>query len=124
MALTVYGDLDISVIDELPPERLPVETHIIKYAQRESLYKKMQEEIDKGRQIYFVCPRIEETENENSNLHSVANERKVLDKAFPNSNIDCLHSRLKKDNKEKTIEKFRNGETGYISYGKPLLRWE
>lgn len=108
LALILYGDLDISVIDELPPGRKPVETMAIKKSKRILYYEKnILPEIDKGRQVYIVCPLVEESEViDVSSATEVYEEFK--NKIFPNLRIGLLHGRMKNSEKDEVMENFKN----------------
>ncbi len=109
VALTLYGDLDLSIIDELPPERKPVETKIVKPKQRQEIYNFIKLEIKKGRQIFVVCPLIDPSDK--LGVKSVTKEYEKLNKdIFPEFNIGLLHGKLKNEKKQKTIENFEKGK--------------
>ena len=109
LALTIYGDLDLSVIDELPVGRKTVKTKLISRKEIDKLYSKIKEEIEKGHQAYVLCPRIEETDK--SDLISVEEEFKNLkDNIFPDLNIDILHGKMKKIEKETVMKRFVDKE--------------
>lgn len=118
LTLTIYGDLDLTIIDELPKDRKRVKTEIIEEKEREKAYKKIKVELKAGRQAYVICPRIEEADpaKENAlNVKSVKEEAKRLkEKIFPNYKIDILHSRLNKTEKDKVMERFENGKTNIL----------
>ncbi len=112
LALTIYGDLDLSIIDEMPSGRKKVITEIVPENKREDAYKKIEKELQEGRQLYVICPKIEnnlETEQANSELKTVKSEAKRLkEKVFPNKNIDIMHSKMSKQKKEETMKKFED----------------
>ena len=107
LALTVYGDLDISIIDELPKNRKQVKTTLLTESQKEKAYKKIDQEIKKGRQAYIVCPRVEDGDD-TLNLHSVDEEEKIIKEKFRNYKIAKLHGKLKQDKKTEIIKDFRD----------------
>ena len=108
LALILYGDLDISVIDELPPGRKPVATYAVGESMRKRIYAFLKKHIDNGRQAYIVCPLIEETEN--ADLKNVAAYAKTLaEKVFPAYRIALLHSRLPAIEKEALMAQFKEG---------------
>ncbi len=113
LALTIYGDLDLSLLDEMPAGRKPVITEIITPDKREDTYKKIKEEIAKGRQLYVICPRIDEPDPEKElalNVKSTTAEAKRLKKeVFQDCEIDVLHSKMTKEKKEKVMERFTLG---------------
>ena len=109
LALTIYGDLDISIIDELPPERKQVETKLLSNKNRDIAYKKIKEEVEKGRQAYVICPRIQ-IEGELP-LHSVEEEFENLsENIFPQYEVGMVHGRMKKEEKNKTMQDFYEGK--------------
>ena len=114
LALTVYGDLDISVLDELPPDRAGVETKLVKPNERDEAYKKVREEIEAGRQAYVICPRIDEPDPEKAmalRVKSAKAEAAHLQKeVFPDFNIGLMHGKLKPADKDKVMEQFSNGD--------------
>ena len=109
LAMTVYGDLDVSVIDELPPGRKPVRTMHIYDNQPEQLYRGVIREIEKGHQVYFVFPLVKESEK--LDLKNVEDEFVHLKEVFPNYNIGMVHGKMKPGEKDAVMEKFVSGET-------------
>ncbi len=105
LALTLYGDLDYSVIDELPPGRSPVITKIIYQHQKSELYRLITEEIKNGRQVYVVYPVIEESEE--LNLKSAIKGKEAFEKLFPQFRIGLLHGKLKTQEKEEVMTAFK-----------------
>lgn len=114
LALTLYGDLDVTLLDEMPRGRKKVITTIVAPHKREDAYKNIRKSLKEGRQVYVICPRIDEPDPEKENalqLKSVTAEAKRLKKdIFPEYRIDILHSRMKKDEKEAVMEKMYNHE--------------
>ena len=108
LSLLLYGDLDISVLDELPPGRKPVETHVVPDRKREAMYAFLCKEIEKGRQAYIVCPMIESSE-EYSDVPSVQELYNELKKKLP-VRIALLHGQQKNDEKQETLARFRDRE--------------
>lgn len=109
LAMTIYGDLDVSVIDELPPGRKPVVT-IHKYDdQMTSLYSGIRNQILKGRQVYIVYPVIKESEK--SDLKNLEQGYEGLLDVFPQFRLSKVHGKMKDKEKEAEMEKFVNGET-------------
>ena len=110
LALTVYGDLDLSIIDEMPSGRKKVITEIVPENKREDAYKKIEEELEKGKQMYVICPKIDEPDEGQQiklDVKSVTSEAKRLkEKVFPNKNIDIMHSKMSKQKKEEVMKKF------------------
>jgi ATP-dependent DNA helicase RecG len=108
LALTLYGDLDISVIDMLPPGRKPVKTICIREKAREKLNLLIQQEINKGLQVYVVCPLIEESEV--MDLNNAKSIFLKLQKTFPKVQIGLLHGRMKAAEKEQIMTSFSQGQ--------------
>lgn len=109
LAMTVYGDLDVSVIDELPPGRKPIVT-IHKYDnQTTSLYNGIRQQIKEGRQVYIVFPLIEESEK--IDLKNLEDGFKTLCEVFPEYRLSKIHGRMKAKEKEEEMRKFASGET-------------
>ncbi|MEO8097990.1 MAG: ATP-dependent DNA helicase RecG [Acidobacteriota bacterium] len=110
LALTIYGDLDVSVIDEMPPGRKPIITKRVDQVKVEQVYSFLQKQIDTGRQAYVVYPVIEESETKA--MKAAQEMHKHLSTAvFPNVAVGLLHGKLKPDEKESAMEKFARGET-------------
>jgi len=107
LALVVYGDLDVSIINELPPGRKKILTKVVEPAKRERAYQFIREEVRAGRQAFVICPLIE-SENDKK---SVLNEyEKLSEKIFPDLRTGYLHGKLKAVEKETAMNKFRIGE--------------
>lgn len=109
LALTVYGDLDLSIIDELPPGRSPVITTWRKENARSRIYKFVKEKIKKGRQAYIVCPLIEPSEEVKA-VSAQEMFENLTENIFNKYNVGLLHSKVTADEKKKIMEKFRDGE--------------
>ncbi|HEX9019804.1 MAG TPA: ATP-dependent DNA helicase RecG [Nitrospirota bacterium] len=110
LALTVYGDLDVSVIDEMPPGRSPVVTKLTFESRRGEAYRFIESELRKGRQAYVVYPLVEETEK--SDLKAATEMAGHLQKSiFPGWKIGLLHGRMKGGEKEAVMASFKAGET-------------
>ena len=109
LALTIYGDLDLSIIDQMPEGRKKVITEIVSENKRENAYEKIKKELESGHQLYVICPKIEESENINLDLRNVIAEAKRLKKdIFQDYNIDIMHSRMTKQKKEKVMKDFQD----------------
>ncbi len=108
LSLILYGDLDISIVDELPPGRTPVQTRIVPEAKREGLYGFLREEVKKGRQVYFVCPLVEESEAVEAQPAELLYEE-LRTKKLPDLNIELVHGRMKSADKDAALERFRTG---------------
>ncbi len=114
-ALTLYGDLDLSIIDEMPADRKLVKTRLVDPHNREKAYDFIREQVKTGRQVFVVCPLIEVANNDkqitNLDKKSVLSEYEKLSKnIFPDLKIDFLHGKLKSDEKGDTMKKFAEGE--------------
>ncbi len=110
LALTVYGDLDVSVIDEMPPGRLPVVTKLYFESRRGEAYPFIENELKKGRQVYVVYPLVEESEK--IDLKAATEMAAHLQKdIFPKWKIGLLHGRMKADEKEAAMASFKSGAT-------------
>jgi len=108
LALTLYGDLDYSVIDELPPNRTPVETLLFSPKQKEAIYSFIREEIKKGRQVYAVYPVIEESEK--TDLRSAIRGKHAFEKSLPELKVGLIHGRIKAQEREEIMTSFKLGE--------------
>ncbi len=110
LALTVYGDLDVSVIDELPPGRKPIVTKHVEEARIEQVYSFLRKQIDAGRQAYVVYPVIEESETQA--MKAAAKMHDHLSRiVFPDLKVGLLHGKLSSDEKEDAMDQFQRGET-------------
>jgi ATP-dependent DNA helicase RecG len=109
LAMTVYGDLDVSVIDELPPGRKPIETHHFFENRRKQVYNFMRQQMEKGRQIYVVYPLI--SESEKMDLKNLEEGFRHISEAFPDVKVGMVHGRMKPVQKENAMQKFKQGET-------------
>ena len=108
LALTLYGDMDSSVIDELPPGRRPVVTKLFEADRKEDIYVLLRQEIDNGRQAYVVYPAIEESEK--TDLKNAVQGKEGFEKVFPEYRIGLLHGRMSTGEREKVMLSFRQGE--------------
>ena len=109
LAMAFYGDLDLSVLDELPPGRKPVKTELRTPAQRESVYKFVRTQIEKGRQAYLVYPLVSESDKLDLLAATEEFERLKLE-AFPGSSLGLLHGQLPASQKEETMSAFARGD--------------
>ena len=111
LALTIFGDLDLSIIDELPPGRKPVETKIVLQNERKETYEKVRKELETGRQVFVICPRIDpKEEGDILNLRSVKEETESLKKIFPEFKISSLTGKQTAKEKEETMRNFKEGK--------------
>ena len=109
LAMTIYGDLDVSIIDELPPGRKPIQT-IHKYDnQTASLYNGIRQQIRQGRQVYIVFPLIKESEK--SDLKNLEQGFEAMKEVFPEFRLSKVHGRMKPKDKEEEMQRFVSGET-------------
>ncbi len=108
LALTVYGDLDLSVMDEMPAGRQPINTHVLSPQERERAYTLVRGQIREGRQAFIIYPLIEESERMD-NLRAAVDDYEGLSKEiFPDLKLGLLHGRMKPDEKDETMLKFRD----------------
>ena len=110
LAMTVYGDLDVSVIDELPPGRTPVKTVVVGEDRRDGVYKGIEREVNLGRQVYVVYPLIDESEKMDLKAATKMHEE-LRDKVFPQFKVGLLHGKMKGAAKEEIMGAFSRGET-------------
>jgi ATP-dependent DNA helicase RecG len=114
LALTIYGDLDLSLLDENPVGRKEVETKLVPPSEREQTYEEIRKEISSGRQAFVICPRIEAPDPEKENalqLRSVEEETERLRKeVFPELSIESLHGKMLPKDKEGVMKKFEAGD--------------
>lgn len=133
LALTIYGDLDISILDEMPRGRLPLETRLISPDKRKEAYEFIREEVKNGRQVFVICPRIESKYPDQEQSYFAPDHKKIKQlslkdylkyevkavkteyeklskKIFPDLRIAMLHGKLKGKEKEEIMNKFKNGE--------------
>ncbi len=114
LAMTVYGDLDVSVIDELPPGRIPIRTYHKYESQRLWVFGLMKEEIARGRQVYIVYPLIDESEAEMlAEVNNLTQGAEAIAREFPQPKyqISIVHGKLSAENKEYEMQRFVKGET-------------
>jgi len=109
LAMTLYGDLDVSVIDELPPGRKPIRTLHVYDSRMGSLYEGIHRQIDQGRQVYVVFPLIEESES--MDLKNLEDGFEQLKEAFPEYRLSKVHGKMKPKEKEEEMQRFVSGET-------------
>jgi ATP-dependent DNA helicase RecG len=109
LALTIYGDLDVSVLDEMPPGRQPVDTHILYPTERERVYTLIRSQVEQGNQAFIIYPLVEQGDNE-ENTAAVEEHERLQKEIFPDLNIGLLHGRLRPEEKEDIMRKFRDRE--------------
>lgn len=114
LALTIYGDLDLSILDELPPGRAKIMTRIVMPKERDTAYAKIREELEKGRQAYVICPRINEPDPQKMNAvqaKSAKAEAERLQKdVFPDYEVGLLHGGMKPAEKDRIMMEFGDGK--------------
>lgn len=113
LAMTVYGDLDVSVIDELPPGRTPIKTVVVGEDQRSGVYKGIEREIKLGRQVYVVYPLIDESEKMDLKAATKMFEE-LRDKIFPQYSVGLLHGKMKPAEKEAIMYQFITGKLNIL----------
>ncbi|MDE1874859.1 MAG: ATP-dependent DNA helicase RecG [Patescibacteria group bacterium] len=115
LALTIYGDLDLTVLDSMPHGRKPIITEVVAPDRRDETYEKIRAEIRRGRQAYIICPRIDEpdpTKELSVQAKSVKEEAKRLKaNVFPEYEIGILHSKMRDAEKERVMDDFKTGRT-------------
>ena len=115
LALVAYGDQDLSVITEMPPGRQTIITKVVPAAGRLEISRFIDSEIEKGRQVYVVCPLIEGSKSETmTEVKSVTEEHDRLKELFPHRNIGLMHGKLKSDEKDQVMQDFKNKVTDML----------
>jgi ATP-dependent DNA helicase RecG len=110
LSLTLYGDLEVSLIDELPPGRKPVETRITDPAERLGAYEEVRSEIEGGRQAYVICPLVEESEALEDVRAAEELREELANEIFPELGVGLLHGRMRTQDKREVMARFRAGE--------------
>src|SRR5215216_2546929 len=110
LSLTLYGDLEVSLIDELPPGRKPVATRITDPAERLGAYEEVRSEIEDGRQAYVICPLVEESEALEDVRAAEELREELAHEIFPELGVGLLHGRMKTQDKREVMARFRAGE--------------
>ncbi len=108
LALILYGDLDVSIIDELPPGRQKIDTMAVASSYHERIYAFMEKQVQEGRQAYVICPMIEE--NEKLEAQSVLNFTEELQQKLSKCNVRCVHGKMKPKEKQEIMDCFAKGE--------------
>ncbi|MEX1028049.1 MAG: ATP-dependent DNA helicase RecG [Candidatus Paceibacterota bacterium] len=118
LALTMYGDLDLTLLDEMPKERKSIKTAIVPPNKRANVYAKIHQELKAGRQLYVICPRIDEPDPDKEQTilaKSVTEEAKRLKKeVFPDYEIEIMHSKMTPKEKNDVMEQFDSGEVDIL----------
>lgn len=111
LALILYGDLDISIIDELPPNRKTIETFAVTKKMEERVNNFIKKQVDEGRQAYIVCPLVEDSEEEDNDLKSVITLYETCKKEiFSKYNVEYIHGKMKQKEKDDIMNRFKKGE--------------
>ena len=113
LALTMYGDLDLSIIDEMPPGRQPIQTRWLTPRERERAYSFINSQIEKGRQAFIICPLVEESEKTEAKS-AIEEHKRLATQVFPKLKLGLLHGRMKADEKEKVMKAFRDQQTNIL----------
>lgn len=109
LAIILYGDLDISVIDELPANRLPIKNCVVDTGYRQTAYRFIQKQVDEGRQCYIICPMVEESEH--LEVENVIDYAAMLKEALGGKiRVDYLHGKMKQSEKDEIMSRFSGGE--------------
>ena len=108
LAIIVYGDLDISVVDEMPAHRLPIKNCVVDESYRPNAYRFMEKEVAAGHQVYIICPMVEESDE--LELENVTDYTEKLQKILPMIRIACLHGKMKPKEKNEIMERFVAGD--------------
>ena len=114
LALMIYGELDVSLIDELPPGRQKVDTFAVDESYRARLGGFIEKLVSEGRQVFVVCPRIEEGEEAGDGLKSAEEHAEELRQQLPGLRIACIHGKLKAREKDEIMSRFAAGETDVL----------
>ena len=114
LALMIYGDLDVSVLDELPPGRQTVDTFAVTESYRARLNGFIRKQVEEGHQVFVVCPKVEDGEEGESKLKSASEHAEELQKLFPDLTVACVHGRMKPKEKEAVMAAFAAGETDIL----------
>ena len=109
LSLTLYGDLDVSIIDELPPGRQPIKTYIVTNRERERAYRFVQRQIEEGHQAFIICPLVEESEKLDAKAVT-AEHKRLQSEVFPTLRLGLLHGRMKSEEKEGAMRQFVAGD--------------
>lgn len=112
LALILYGDLDISIIDQMPPGRKKIETYWVEENMRERINKFIRKNLEEGKQAYIVCPMVEESET--ADIKSAEKHADELQKIFHPFKVVCLHGKMKSSIKDDIMRKFHNGEINML----------
>lgn len=107
LAIILYGDLNISVVDELPANRLPIKSCVVNTSYRPRAYAFIAKEVERGKQAYVICPMVEEGEGDSGDMENVVSYAEKLKAALPNSvQVACLHGKMRPSEKNRIMEEF------------------
>lgn len=112
LGIILYGDLDISIIDELPANRLPIKNCVVDTSYREKAYAFIMDKVKEGRQCYVICPMVEDSES--IDAENVIDYSEILKSKLPGVNVAYLHGKMKPSLKNEIMEKFGNGEINVL----------
>jgi len=110
LSLIMYGDMDVSVIDKLPPGRQVIQTKCVGEDKREQVYSFLNSQIQRGRQAYIICPLVEDSEGNTDDKKSVESYKHTFSKVLPQVNALCLHGKMKAKEKDSVMRAFEGGE--------------
>jgi ATP-dependent DNA helicase RecG len=113
LALSLYGDLDLSILDEMPPGRQEIKTRWLRPSERERAYAFVQSQVESGRQAFIICPLVEESDKIDAKS-AVAEHERLQNEVFPDLKLGLLHGRMKAGEKEAVMRSFYNGETDIL----------
>jgi ATP-dependent DNA helicase RecG len=108
LALTLYGDLDLSIMDEMPAGRQPIETYVLRPQERERAYSLLRSQVKDGRQAFIIYPLIEESEKMETLKAATEEHEKLQKEIFPELKLGLLHGRMKPDEKDRVMADFRD----------------
>jgi len=114
LALMIYGDLDVSILNELPPGRQKVETVAVNESYRARLNGFIRRQAEEGRQVFVVCPMVEESEAGETRIKSATEHAEALKKEFPDLTVGCVHGKMKPKEKDAAMDAFVRGETDIL----------
>ncbi|GAG00418.1 unnamed protein product, partial [marine sediment metagenome] len=109
LALTLYGDLDLSILDEMPPGRREISTRLMSPLERERAYSFIRSQIEQGRQAFIICPLVEESEKIEAKS-AVEEHARLAKEIFPDLKLGLVHGRMKGEEKDAVMTRFRDGE--------------
>lgn len=113
LAHSLYGDLDLSILDEMPPGRQEIKTRWLRTSERERAYAFVRGQIEQGRQAYIICPLVEESDQVEAKA-AVEEHARLQEEVFPDLKVGLVHGRLKSDEKEAVMRAFYNGEVDIL----------